>query len=79
MSGPLEDRLDRSHFHDPTQVHDRDRVADILHHREIVADEDVRQIPLPLQADHQIQHLTLHRHVQRGDRFVRDDELGFES
>jgi tryptophanyl-tRNA synthetase len=30
---------------------------------------------LPLQADDQVQHLRLHRDIQRRNRFVRDQEL----
>ncbi len=38
-----------------------------------------RAIPsLPLQADDQVQHLGLHRDIQRRNRFVSDQELGVQ-
>ncbi len=41
-----------------------------------MGDEEERQPQLRPQTLHQIDDLGLHRHVQRGDRFVRDDQTG---
>src|SRR6185503_11321792 len=78
MRGPLEDARRRSLFDDAAQVHHRDRVADVLHHRQVMADEQVSQTPLALQLQHQVEDLALDRHVQRRDRFVGDHELGLQ-
>ena len=48
----------------------------MLDHREIVRDEQVRDVPLFLQVVQQIQNLRLNRHVEGGDRFVADNEIG---
>jgi hypothetical protein len=50
--------------------------ADVAHHRQVVADEQVGQALLALQVLHDVQHLRLHRHVQRRGRLVADQELG---
>ena len=61
---------------DAPQVNHRDLVAQILHHREVMADQDVAQSELVLQVFQQIEHLRLHRDVQRADRLVGDDQSG---
>ena len=50
----------------------------MLDDREVVRDEQVRQVELVFQILHQVEHLALHGDVQCGDGFVADDELGFE-
>ncbi len=44
--------------------------------REVVRDEQVRQLQLALQVLHQVQHLRLHRDIERRGRLVADEELG---
>jgi hypothetical protein len=46
-------------------------VGDIAHHRQVMADEDIGQVELVLQIGQQVQHLRLHRQVQRRDRLVQ--------
>ena len=41
---------------------------------EVVADQHVRDAEFRLQVLHQVEHLRLHGHIQRADRFVRDDQ-----
>src|SRR5262249_7851139 len=67
-------------FHDPPEVHHRNAVGDVLHHREVVCDEDVRETKPLLQIREQVDHLGLDRDVERGNRLVADDEprLGCE-
>ena len=60
---------------DLAQVHHRDAVADVLHDRKVVRDEEVRDAVLALQIDEQVHHLRLDRHVERAHRLVADDEL----
>ena len=50
------------------------RDARLLDHPEIMRDEQIRQPEFSLQVRHQIQHLRLHRNVQRRDRLVSNDE-----
>jgi hypothetical protein len=46
------------------------------HHAEVVRDEQVGEPELVLQVHQQVQHLRLHRNVERRDRLVGDDERG---
>ena len=41
---------------------------------QVVADEDHRHVPSLLQFAQQVDDLGLHRHVQRGGRFVGDQQ-----
>jgi len=65
----------RRAFHDLAEVHDRDVVGDVPHHREVVRDEQVCEPALPLQIGEQVEDLCLHRHVERAHGFVAYDEL----
>ena len=47
----------------PAEVHHRDFVAQIFHHREVMANQHVAQPELVLQVFQQIEHLRLDRHV----------------
>ena len=60
-------------FNDAAQIHHCDAVADVLHHREIVRDEEVREVKLLLQVFEQVDDLRLNRYVERGDGLVADD------
>ncbi len=61
-------------FDDLAEIHDRDAVADVLDDGEVVRDEEVGEAEFVLQIAQQIDHLRLHRDVERGDRLVADDE-----
>ena len=43
-------------------------------HREVVGDEEVGEVVLPLELAQEIQHLRLDRDVEGRDRLVEDDE-----
>jgi hypothetical protein len=78
MSGRIEDLVPWPVLHDATVLHDRHDVADMPHHGQVVADEQVADAELALQVHEQVQDLALHREVERGDRLVADDELGLQ-
>ena len=61
---------------DPAQVHHRHLIGEVLDHRQVVRDEQVRDVQLVLQVVEQIEDLRLNRNVQRADRLVADDEIG---
>ena len=63
-------------LHDAPEVHHRDAVGDVPHHREVVRDEDVGQPEVALQVGEQVDDLRLDGDVERGDRLVADDERG---
>ena len=75
MVRPREEGVRRSALDDAAEIHDRDAVADMLHHAEIVADEEIGQAEIALQLHEQIDDLRLDRDVERRDGFIADDEL----
>ena len=68
----------RGELHDLAEVHHRDLLGDVLHHREVVGDEEIGEPPLLLQVHEQVQDLRLHRDVERGDRLVTHEERGLD-
>ena len=61
-------------LHDAAEIHHGDAVGDMLDDRKVVRDEEVGEPAIALQVLEQVDHLCLHRDVERGDRFVADDE-----
>jgi len=74
----LEDGVARAVLDDAALVHDRDDVADVAYHAEIVADEEVADAELALQVHEQVEDLALDGDVERRDGLVADDEVGLE-
>src|SRR5690606_41319999 len=64
------DILGGSRFYEAAKVHDGDSVADLLHHREVVTDQQMGKpvlfLPVPLQA----KHLRLYRYTQGRHRLA---------
>ena len=73
---PGVERFGRGQLHDLAQVHHPDAVADVADDRQVVRDEEVGEIELALQPDHQVQDLGAHRDVQGRDGLVADHEPG---
>ena len=61
---------------DLAEIHHRHAMRHVLDDGEVVADEQQRQAELVLQIDQQVDDLRLHRHVERRDRLVADDQVG---
>jgi hypothetical protein len=59
-------------------LHHQHLVADEAHHRQVVADEDIGQAEIVLQVLQQVEHLGLHRDVQRAHRLVEHQHLGVQ-
>jgi hypothetical protein len=64
----------RAELHHVAEVHHRDAVADVLDHREVVGDEQVREAELLLEVLEEIEHLRLDRDVESRDRLVGDQQ-----
>ncbi len=62
-------------LHDSPEIHDRDAIADVADHREIMADEEHREPEALAQAHDQVDDLGLDRDVESRHRLVRDDEF----
>src|SRR5260221_275814 len=60
---------------DLAEVHDRDAVADVANDRQVVSDEEVRELELVLQLLEEVDDLRLDGDVEGRDRLVGDDEL----
>jgi len=65
----------RRHLDDMAQIHDRDVVGDMANNCQVMRDEQHRQAKLLLQLLKQVDNLRLHGDIERGHRFVGDDEL----
>ena len=68
----------RPELDDATRVHHGDPVCDLSNDRQVVSDEDQGEAELLLQVLEDVEDLRLDRDVEGRDRFVADDELGFE-
>ena len=65
----------RGDLDDASKIHHSNAVADVFHHRQIVRDEQIREIKFLLQIFEQINHLRLNRHVERRHRLIAEDTL----
>ena len=63
-------------LHQP--VHDGHPVADVLHHRQVMGDEEIGEAEFLPQRLEQVDDLGLDGDVQGGNRFVRQDEPGLQ-
>src|SRR5260221_11605902 len=75
MRTALEQILRPALLDDAAEVNHRDLVAQIFHHREVVADQDGAPSELVPQILQEIEYLLLYRDVERADRLVGDDQL----
>jgi len=61
-------------LYDCPKVHDHDAVTDVFDDGEVMRDEQVGNPVLMAKVAEEINYLRLHRHVQRTDGLVADDE-----
>ena len=76
MARLVEDLLDGSHFDLTACVHHDHSVRDAGYHSEVVGDQHDRRVGPVLDPLEDFEDLRLDRHVERGRRFVGDQELG---
>ena len=74
MRGAREERPRVAQLDDLPHVHHRHAAADVFDQPQVVRDEEIRQLQPLLQIHQQPDDLRLDRHVERGHRFVGDDE-----
>ena len=67
-------RAGRTEFNDLTEIHHGDAVADMRHHAQVVADENIGQVEITLQVGEQIEHVGLDRHIERGHDLVANNQ-----
>ena len=78
MQRPLVQLVDRAFLDELAQVHHPDAIAEVPHHRQVVRDEEVGETEVALQVVEQVQHSRLHADVERTDRLIEHDDLGFD-
>src|ERR1700722_950618 len=77
LLGRIENRLNRPTLDDISSAHYTDGVGHVLHDRQVVGDEEVRETLISLELPQQVQYLALNGDVECARRFVEDDELWF--
>jgi hypothetical protein len=65
VPGRVEDSIAAAALDDAALLHDRDDVADVAHHAQVVADEEVADPEVALEVHEQVEDLALDRDVQR--------------
>ena len=78
MCRRLVDLVAWPHLDDLAEVHHRDAIRDVADDREIVRDEEIRELELPLEIRKQVDDLSLNRDVERRHRLVEHDEVRVE-
>ncbi len=66
-TGRAVERVRAADLDDPPEVHDRDTVADVTHHAEVVRDEQVGTPRARLDLGEQVQDLRLHRETSSAE------------
>ncbi len=72
---PGEGAFGRPLFDDRPEIHHRDPVRQLAHHRQVVRDDEVGDVTVGLQPPDEVDDVGLHGDVQRGQRFVEDDQF----
>ena len=75
MARLAEDLVHRPALNDLARVHDRDPLAHLRDHGEVVRNEDDAQVEVLLKRREEGQDLVLDRHVECGRRLVAEDQL----
>ncbi len=65
-------------FHRKAEVHDEHVVRDMPDDAEVVRNEEIGEAEFVLQVGNEVQHLRLHRDVERRNRLVGDDQRGIQ-
>ena len=73
VPGRLEEGPGGGDLADLAQVHDGHPLGHVAHQAQVVGDEEVGEIELPLQAQEQVDHFALHRDVQGRGGLVQQD------
>ena len=63
-------------LHQLPRVHDRDPVGELQQQRQVVRDEQDREVEALFQLEDLAEDLALHDDVERGRRLVHDDDFG---
>ena len=75
VEGLCIDILGRCHFHQFSQIHDRNTIGDMTDDGQVVGDEQICKSTVVAQIGEQIEHLGLYRYIQSRNRLIKDDEF----
>ncbi len=75
MSRILKDVVGASFFHYLPQVHHRHPIAEVVHHRQVVAYEEIGEAEVVLEGDEKLEDLRLDGNVQGAHRLVENENL----
>ena len=75
MNREVEQFIGRSHLNDASVMDNRNAVRKVTDNRKVMRDKHVGKAALFLELVHQVEHLRTDRYIQRGDRFIGDDEF----
>src|SRR5512139_321114 len=78
MPGAVEKLFRASMFHQLSDVHHHNAVANVFDHAEIMRDEQIGEMEFALQVLEKIERLRLDRNIQRADGFITDHQLRVE-
>ena len=62
-------------FHDPSQIHNGNTIADMFDDAQVMRNKNIGQMIFFLKLIQQIQYLRLNRHIQCGNRFIADHQF----
>ena len=79
VAGTPVEAVGRPVFHQLADVHHRHPIAEVVHDRQVVGDEQEGESQLALQVAQQANDLRLHRNVERGNRLVAHHELRLQA
>ena len=71
----LKDLLRGANLCDEAVVHDGDAVCDIPDGRDVVSDDEVRELQILLEGHKVVQHLGLDRDIERACGLVKNQQL----
>ena len=75
MAWRAENRFRWSGLNDAAKVHHRYARRHVLHHGEVVADQQIGEIEFPPEFQQQVEDLRLHGHIERRGRLIADHDV----
>ncbi len=74
MLGTLKHIPDVALFDNFALIHHSDVIGNAGHHIQVMADKNQRHLQIGAQLPQQFQNFRLHRHIQRGGRFIGNQQ-----
>ena len=78
MARPIKEVVDACALHDPARIHREHAVGELGGHRQVVRDEDRREVKLSPELAEKVDDRALREDVEGGRRLVEDDDARIE-